>query len=54
MIKFKIMNKYSFRHKQETWLIITIAAYDYELAVINIEKCKIDIQDYDFIGVDKA
>lgn len=44
------MKKFQFKHKQETWLILTISAYDYNLAVINIEKCGINIIDYDFIG----
>lgn len=44
------MRKFRFRHKQETWLELTIEAYDYNLAVINIEKCSINIDDYDFIG----
>lgn len=43
------MEEFKFRHKEETWLILTIKAYDYNLAVINIEKCGINIQDYDYI-----
>ena len=42
------MKKFTFRHKEETWLTITIEAYDYDLAVINIEKCGISIKDYDY------
>lgn len=44
-----IMKEFKFRHKQEIWLMLTIKAYDYDLAVINIEKCGINIKDYDFI-----
>ena len=43
------MKEFKFRHKQEIWLMLTIKAYDYDLAVINIEKCGINIKDYDFI-----
>ena len=42
------MKKFTFRHKQETWLTITIEAYDYNLAIINIEKCGISIKYYDY------
>ena len=42
------MKKFTFRHKEETWLTLTIDAYDYNLAVINIEKCGILIKDYDY------
>lgn len=43
------MKSFEFKHKHETWLTITIKAYDYDLAVINIEKTGINIQDYIFI-----
>jgi hypothetical protein len=42
------MKRFTFRHKEETWLTITIEAYDYNLAVINIEKCGIDIKHYNY------
>jgi hypothetical protein len=42
------MERFTFRHKEETWLTITIEAYDYNLAVINIEKCRIDIKHYNY------
>jgi hypothetical protein len=41
------MKKFTFRHKEETWLTLTIEAYD--LAVINIEKTGINISDYDYL-----
>jgi hypothetical protein len=43
------MKKFTFRHKEETWLTLTIKAYDYDLAVINIEKTGINISDYDYL-----
>jgi hypothetical protein len=43
------MKDFKFRHKEEIWLTITIKAYDYNLAVINIEKCNINIKDYEYI-----
>lgn len=43
------MEDFKFRHKKETWLTINIKAYDYNLAVINIEKCGISIKDYDYL-----
>ena len=43
-----IMKEFKFTHKEETWLDLTIKAYDYNLAVINIEKCGININDFDY------
>ena len=40
--------EFKFTHKEETWLDLTIQAYDYDLAVINIEKCGININDFDY------
>lgn len=42
------MKEFKFTHKEETWLDLTIQAYDYNLAVINIEKCGININDFDY------
>lgn len=42
------MKEFRFTHKEETWLTLTIRAYDYDLAVINIEKCGINISDYNY------
>ena len=42
------MKEFKFTHKQETWLDLIIKAYDYDLAVINIEKCGIDINDFEY------
>ena len=43
------MKSFEFEHKDEMWLTIIIKEYDYDLAVINIEKTGINIADYKFI-----
>ena len=42
------MKEFKFTHKQEIWLVLIIKAYDYDLAVVNIEKCGIDINDFEY------
>ena len=48
------MKSFEFKHKEETWLTISIKAYDYNLAVINIEKTGINIKDYNFIEKERT
>ena len=42
------MIDFKFVHKKEKWLYLTIKAYDFNLALINIKKCDIDINEYNY------
>jgi hypothetical protein len=44
-----MIKDFKFFHKKELWLTIIIKAYDYNLAVITMEKCGINIKDYEYI-----